>query len=239
MVKRLFLSIDDSTLLNWRGQVASASVDSVKQAGVPVTMMSGLSPQEMAPLVKQLGPDCTQVAFNGALIYRMHHGKIQPLVTQSLLTKDVVYLLHSLMEVFPHLSQSYYDQKHWITCHYGTGIKELAQSMGIEPLLIGPATYLHPQNPVIKIQLAPSSAAERARLLQFLNYLAIPGFDIQMNVQGNIEIVSSGLSIANTVQRVMNLDGLHNDEIMGFGQDWNQLPFLQNVSAEIASIAAN
>ena len=239
MMKRLFLSIDDSTLLNWRGQVAYASVDSVKQAGVPVTMMSGLSPQEMAPLVQKLGPDCTQVAFNGALIYRMHHGKVQPLVTQSLLTKDVVYLLHSLMEVFPHLSQSYYDQKHWVTYRYDSGIKELAQSMGIEPLLVGPATYLHPQQSIIKIQLTPSSATERARLLQFLNYLAIPGFDIQMNTQGNIEIVSSGLSTTSAVQRVMSLDGLHSDEIMGFGQGWNKLPFLQNVRGEIASIAAN
>lgn len=51
MLKRLFLKIDDSTLLNWRGGIAPDSVKAVQQAGVPVTLMSNRSPQEIEPLV--------------------------------------------------------------------------------------------------------------------------------------------------------------------------------------------
>lgn len=239
MLKRLFLKIDDSTLLNWRGGIAPDSVKAVQQAGVPVTLMSNRSPQEIEPLVQRLGKGCTQIAFNGGLLYQMERGAVKPLLTQSLVTEDAVYLLHSLMMVFPKLSQSYYDQNHWVAFHYDEAIREEAQRTGVEPVLVGPATYLHPQHPVLKIKLMPRSVKERARLQQFLDYLNLPGLAVKLTVQGNVEIMSEAVNTANAIQQVMMFDGLRNEEIMGFGQGWNQLPFLQNVSGEIASITTN
>lgn len=239
MLKRLFLKIDDTTLLNWRGGIAPASVDVVKQAHVPVTLMSNRSPQEMAPLVRQLGPTCAQIAFNGGLIYQSNKGMVKPLLTQSLVKEDALYLLRALMKVFPELSQSYYDQNHWVTYSYNQGIRSMKKVTGIEPLLVGPATYLHPQNPILKIELAPVSQSERTRLQQFLDYLALPGLAINITEHGNFEITSASLSTANAVQQVMMFDGLRSDEIIGFGQGWNNLPFLQNVGTEVASIAAS
>lgn len=239
MLKRLFLKIDDSTLLNWRGGIAPDSVKAVQQAGVPVTLMSNRSPQEIEPLVQRLGKGRTQIAFNGGLLYQMERGTVKALLTQSLVTEDAIYLLHSLMTVFPKLSQSYYDQNHWVAFHYDEAVREEAQRTGVEPVLVGPATYLHPQHPVLKIKLMPRSVKERARLQQFLGYLNIPGFDVQLTAHGNIEIMSASLNTANAIQQVMMFDGLRSEEIMGFGQGWNQLPFLQNVGTEVASIAAN
>lgn len=226
MLKRLFLQMDDTTVLNWHGQLASASVDQVKKLGVPVTLMSSRSAQEMLPLVEQLGASSAQVALNGGLIYRLAHGQVQPLLTQALLKKNVYYLLKSLMTVFPDLCQSYFTAKHWVAYRDDDKMQAISATAGMEPLLVGPAAYLHPQLPVIKIQLAPSSTQERVRLQQFFDYLAIPNFKVQLTVQGVFEISSQSLNLASTVQQVMVFDGLHNDEIVGFGEDWNQLPFL-------------
>lgn len=69
-IKRIFCDMD-GTLLNSEGQVSKSNATLIREAAIPVTLVSARAPMEMKDAVDALQLGGVQVAFNGGLIYRI------------------------------------------------------------------------------------------------------------------------------------------------------------------------
>lgn len=78
MIKQIFLDMD-GTLLDAKGDVTQQTIDTIKTANIPVTLVSARAPQEMTAAIDQLELNAPQVAFNGGLIYQWYANKMHVL----------------------------------------------------------------------------------------------------------------------------------------------------------------
>lgn len=87
MIKRIFSDMD-GTLLNSKGWVSDSNAQKIRQAGLPVTLVSARAPMEMRQAIDALGLDGVQVGFNGGLIYQLIDGAVKPLHTEIIKKSD-------------------------------------------------------------------------------------------------------------------------------------------------------
>ena len=66
-IKRIFCDMD-GTLLNSKGQVSDSNAVLIREAGIPITLVSARAPMEMKDAIDALQLKGVQVAFNGGLI---------------------------------------------------------------------------------------------------------------------------------------------------------------------------
>ena len=108
-IKRIFCDMD-GTLLNSEGQVSERNATLIREAEVPITLVSARAPMEMKDAINALQLKGIQVAFNGGLIYRIgDNNKIIPIHTQIIKKNTVSKLLKGIRQHFPQVSLSYYD----------------------------------------------------------------------------------------------------------------------------------
>lgn len=107
-IKRVFLDMD-GTLLNSQGEVSLTNAELIRNAGLPVTLVSARAPMEMREAIKTLGLKGLQIGFNGGLIYQMIDAKVKPIRVQPLAQNEVQDLLTYIRKQFPTVSMSYYD----------------------------------------------------------------------------------------------------------------------------------
>ena len=91
-IKRVFLDMD-GTLLNSQGEVSLTNAELIRNAGLPVTLVSARAPMEMREAIETLGLKGLQIGFNGGLIYQMRDGKVKPIRVQPLAQNEVQDLL--------------------------------------------------------------------------------------------------------------------------------------------------
>ena len=74
MIKHLFSDMD-GTVLNSNGQMSEFTIKTIKESGLPFTLVSARSPQKMEEIINNLGIDGIHVAFNGGLIFEKNNKK--------------------------------------------------------------------------------------------------------------------------------------------------------------------
>lgn len=121
-IKRIFCDMD-GTLLNSKGQVSESNASLIRDAEIPVTLVSARAPMEMREAVDALQLRGVQVAFNGGLIYRIgDNNEVLPIHTQIIKKKTVQQLLKGIRQHFPQVSLSYYDFTNWYCDKIDVGI---------------------------------------------------------------------------------------------------------------------
>lgn len=78
-IKRIFSDMD-GTLLNSEGRVSSLNSEAIRDAQIPLTLVSARAPMEMREAIEELQLTGPQVAFNGGLIYQLVEGKLSPFI---------------------------------------------------------------------------------------------------------------------------------------------------------------
>lgn len=121
-IKRIFSDMD-GTLLNSEGRVSSGNSKAIRDAQIPLTLVSARAPMEMREAIEELQLTGPQVAFNGGLIYQLVEGKVKPLHTDILPRKTAQTILQAVRKHFPHISISYYDMTHWYCDTIDEGIR--------------------------------------------------------------------------------------------------------------------
>ena len=121
-IKRVFLDMD-GTLLNSQGEVSLTNAELIRNAGLPVTLVSARAPMEMREAIKTLGLKGLQIGFNGGLIYQMIDAKVKPIRVQPLAQNEVQDLLTYIRKQFPTVSMSYYDLNNWYCDRIDEGIR--------------------------------------------------------------------------------------------------------------------
>ena len=97
-IKRIFCDMD-GTLLNSKGKVSESNATLIRDAGIPVTLVSARAPMEMRDAVDALQLKGVQVAFNGGLIYRIgNNNEVLPIHTQIIKKNTVQHLLKGIRQ---------------------------------------------------------------------------------------------------------------------------------------------
>ena len=93
----------DGTLLNSEGHVSSENSKAIRDAQIPLTLVSARAPMEMREAIEALQLTGPQVGFNGGLIYQILDGKVKPLLPR----KTAQTILQAVRQHFPQISVSY------------------------------------------------------------------------------------------------------------------------------------
>ena len=121
-IRRIFSDMD-GTLLNQNGRITSSNARLIKQAGIPLTLVSARAPMEMQEAIQDLSLSGPQIAFNGGLIFETIDNHIHPLHADPLPQGAAQQLLAGIHQHFPQVSLSYYDLTHWYCAKIDSGIR--------------------------------------------------------------------------------------------------------------------
>ena len=229
MIKHIFSDLD-GTLLNESGQITQETEQTIKDKGIPFTLVSARTPKDMAPIVSKLGLESPQVAFNGGLIY-LPKKDGHEIVSEHYLQWDLAEKMIMLIQTYyPHLGFSFYDDANWYTCSLDEGIKIEASIGSQTPQLVDRNEFFK-RKPVkiFKIMLWIFDEIEMIRVAEFLNSLEIKELSIVQSSKFTLEITDYEAQKSRGIDFILDHYQLNKEEVAAFGDGHNDIPMLKKV----------
>lgn len=229
MIKHIFSDLD-GTLLNDKGQVTDENVQTISEKGIPFSLVSARTPNDMHPIVSKLGLESPQVAFNGGLIF-IPREKGRQIVSENyiewILAKRMITLIQTY---YPAISFSFYDEDNWYTCRLDKGIEREASIGSQQPQLVERDSFFE-KTPVkiYKIMLWIFDESEMIEVKLFLENLAIKELSIVQSSQFTLEITDSQAQKSKGIEFILNHYQLKKEEVAAFGDGHNDIPMLEVV----------
>ena len=222
MPYRAIFSDIDGTLLNREHRMSPrtlAAARHVVSLGIPFILVSARPPLALTPLTQPL------IAYNGALIL---DGDLQELYSVPLDDADFRQL-EAELETLPRLSLNYYQGTHWYspepdnywTAQEGdiTGLRASAK----------PAALLTAVHKILVMGDAADILALENRLKP-----AYPQLEIHRSKNEYLEIVNRAATKAQAIQFMENRLGVSADEVIAFGDNYNDLDMLRYAGYSVA-----
>ncbi len=232
-IKRIFSDMD-GTLLDSTGRVSVDNARAIKDADIPVTLVSARAPMEMQEAVEALELTGPQVAFNGGLIYELVNGAVHPLHVQPMPRRVVRVLLESIRQIFPQVSLTYYDMTHWYCDTIDAGVRLEHEITRQLPTVINDTErFLKGRTNTFKIMLVTTDEDVMQALQAFLAKLELSQVTIQRSGQYHLEITSKSAKKSKGIAYILAKEGLQKEETAAFGDGHNDLPMLTQVGYPI------
>ena len=173
-IKRIFSDMD-GTLLNSEARVSSENSKAIRDAQIPLTLVSARAPMEMREAIEALQLTGPQVGFNGGLIYQLVEGKVKPLHTDILPRKTAQTILQVVRKHFPHISISYYDMTYWYCDTIDEGIRLEYSITRQKPTLQTEAEFLTAKDNTFKIMMIALDNDDLLSLEKYLSFFSFYG----------------------------------------------------------------
>lgn len=232
-IKRIFSDMD-GTLLNSQGRLSSETIHSIRQAKIPVTLVSARAPMEMMDAIEALELTGPQVAFNGGLIYQVAGRDIHPLHVDILHRQSAQAILAAVRQHFPQVSISYYDMTHWYCDTIDEGIRYEYQLTGQTPTLVREqADFLAAKDNTFKIMMITFDNDQMVALEKYLQSLDLGDISIQRSGQYYLEITSKTAKKSKGIHYILKKEGLEKSQTAAFGDGHNDIPMLEMVGYPI------
>jgi len=233
-IKRIFCDMD-GTLLNSEGQVSERNATLIREAEVPITLVSARAPMEMKDAINALQLKGIQVAFNGGLIYRIgDNNKIIPIHTQIIKKNTVSKLLKGIRQHFPQVSLSYYDLNNWYCDKVDEGIRYEHNLTQQTPTFIhNEEQFLEGKINIFKIMMITFDEATMRELEKYLQSLYLPQIMIQRSGKAYLEITHLLAKKSKGIAHILRKEQLAKEETAAFGDGHNDLPMLEMVGYPI------
>ena len=233
-IKRIFCDMD-GTLLNSEGQVSERNATLIREAEVPITLVSARAPMEMKDAINALQLKGIQVAFNGGLIYRIgDNNKIIPIHTQIIKKNTVSKLLKGIRQHFPQVSLSYYDLNNWYCDKIDEGIQyEQSLTRQTPTFINNEDQFLEGQGNTFKIMMITFDEATMRELEKYLQSLYLPQITIQRSGKAYLEITHLLAKKSKGIAHILRKEQLAKEETAAFGDGHNDLPMLEMVGYPI------
>ncbi|MGP1627758.1 MAG: Cof-type HAD-IIB family hydrolase [Aggregatibacter segnis] len=224
--KAVFSDID-GTLLNSQHQITPKTEEAIKNVlkqGIPFIPVSARPPYAITPYTEQLGAQHGMICYSGALILDKN---LTALYSVTLEPQDL-QKLNALLADYPHLSISYYAGLDWFCNDVNNDwIKQESEITGLSAkLLQGNLTDAH------KI-LIMGSAEEIQRVEPVLKQ-ALPHLSIQRSKDEYLEITNSAATKAKAIQFMAQHLGISAEQVIAFGDNFNDLDMLQYAGLSVA-----
>ena len=230
-IKRIFSDMD-GTLLNSEGRVSSENSKAIRDAQIPLTLVSARAPMEMREAIEELQLTGSQVAFNGGLIYQLVEG-IKPLHTDILPRKTAQTILKAVRKHFPHISISYYDMTHWYCDTIDEGIRLEYSITRQTPTLQNKDEFLSVKDNTFKIMMIALDNNDLLSLEKYLQSLDLGDVTILRSAQYHLEITSKTAKKSKGIAYILKKEGLDKIQTAAFGDGHNDIPMLEMVGYPI------
>ena len=231
-IKRIFSDMD-GTLLNSEGRVSSENSKAIRDAQIPLTLVSARAPMEMREAIEELQLTGPQVAFNGGLIYQLVEGKVKPLHTDILPRKTAQTILQAVRKHFPHISISYYDMTNWYCDTIDEGIRLEYSITRQTPTLQNKDEFLAVKDNTFKIMMIALENDKLLALEKYLQSLDLGEVSILRSGQYHLEITSKTAKKSKGIAYILKKEGLDKSQTAAFGDGHNDIPMFEMVGFPI------
>lgn len=233
MIRRIFLDMD-GTLLNSQGKVTPTNAKLIRDANIPITLVSARAPLEMAAAIQALHLTGPQIGFNGGLIYQPSPTGWTVLQEKLLPEASAITLIEAIAKHFPAVSLSFYDRDRWYAPHQDKGV-QYEESITNRRAIHLPLTQIsRVQAHLFKLMMITTDEAEMAQLIDYTQRLQVPGVAIQRSGSAYLEITSKEAKKSYGIQYLLTRFALSPKETAAFGDGHNDLPMLKLVGTPIA-----
>lgn len=216
----------DGTLLNSQHQISAKTMQAIhhiSELGIPFILVSARSPSAMTSYMKQLGSEL-MVCYGGSLIV---DDKLNTIYSVTLSEKDLSDLAHTLKD-YAHLSINHYSYEQWFSNNIENGwTKQESDITQLQPLptpTVLPVTH--------KILLI--GEAEEIELLESKLRVQFPHLYIHRSKATYLEIMNKQASKANAIRIIQELHQIKTEEIIAFGDNFNDLDMIEYAGLGVA-----
>ncbi|WP_241559459.1 Cof-type HAD-IIB family hydrolase [Lacticaseibacillus hulanensis] len=233
MIDHIFSDMD-GTLLNPDGHITAATVSAIKQAQIPVTLVSARAPLEMAASIQALGLHEPQIAFNGGLIFQPSATGINYIQERPIATATANQIVTTIERSLPAVSVSYYDRTRWYAGKLDEGIAYEQRLTGQMATITPSAqTFAQQRCTIFKIMFITFDSALMGQLRAKLDAMHLAGVSVQQSGTAYLEITSSGAKKSHGIRYILERQHLDAANTAGFGDGHNDLPMLEMVGLPV------
>lgn len=224
--KAVFSDID-GTLLNSQHQITPKTEEAIKNVlkqGVPFIPVSARPPYAITPYTEQLGAQHGMICYSGALILDKN---LTALYSVTLEPQDL-QKLNELLANFMPLSISYYAALDWFCNDVNNDwIKQESEITGLS------AKSMQDNLTEVHKILVMGSAEEIQRVEPVLKQ-ALPHLSIHRSKDEYLEITNSATTKAKAIQFMAQHLGISAEQVIAFGDNFNDLDMLQYAGLSVA-----
>ena len=223
---RMIVTDLDGTLLAGGNNIPEKNIEALRRAmelGAQVVLCSGRMIEATIPIAEAVEANAPMVLFNGAMVYdrvsdRILSGHTIPKETAVQVLKEIE-AMDAYVQAFPGRGYFYEAETEW-TRYYSGKISVQGQAVGkklsdwletdvYKLLVIGPAAELD----AMQEKLTPM----------------FPDVCFVKSCDRHLEIVANGVDKATGLRELTAISGIGPDEMLGFGDEANDLPLLHYV----------
>lgn len=229
MITHIFSDLD-GTLLNETGNITEKNAATIIESGIPFSLVSARTPNDMAPIVDKLQLTSPQVAFNGGLIYR-NEGDQRVIISEEFIEWNLAEKIITLIQTYyPMLSFSFYDDDNWYTCKIDEGIKK-EESIGSQIPKVVEREVFFRQEPrkIFKIMLWIFDAEVMEEVKNFFNKLEIEELAFTQSSPYTLEITNIKAQKAKGIDYILSHYDLDVAQVAAFGDGHNDISMLEKV----------
>ncbi|MGX7024949.1 HAD family hydrolase [Vagococcus hydrophili] len=229
MITHIFSDLD-GTLLNETGDVTETNAAMIINSGIPFSLVSARTPNDMAPIVEKLQLNSPQVAFNGGLIYRNESGK-RVIISEEFIEWEMAQKIITLIQTYyPSLSFSFYDDDNWYTCKIDEGIKR-EESIGSQIPQVVEREVFFSQDPrkLFKIMLWIFDAEVMEEVKEFFAKLEIEELAFTQSSPYTLEITNIKAQKSKGIDYILSHYDLDKEHVAAFGDGHNDISMLEKV----------
>lgn len=224
--KAVFSDID-GTLLNSQHQITPKTEEAIKNVlkqGIPFIPVSARPPYAITPYTEQLGTQHGMICYSGALILDKN---LTALYSVTLEPQDL-QKLNALLADFTHLSISYYAGLDWFCNDVNNNwIKQESEITGLSAkLLQGNLTDVH--------KILVMGSAEEIQTVEPVLKQALPHLSIHRSKDEYLEIMNPAATKAKAIQFMEQHLGISAEQVIAFGDNFNDLDMLQYAGLSVA-----
>lgn len=223
---RMIVTDLDGTLLAGGNNIPEKNIAALRRAmdaGVQVVLCSGRMIEATLPIARAVEANAPMVLFNGAMLYDGENDRI--LSGHTIPRESAVAVLREIeamgayVQAFPGRGYFYEEETDW-TRYYSAKISVQGQAVGKRL-----SDWL--ESDVYKL-LVLGSAAELDALTERLAP-RFPEICFVKSSETHLEIVADGVDKATGLRELTAISGIGPDEMLGFGDEANDLPLLRYV----------
>lgn len=239
MITHIFSDLD-GTLLDGEGNVTEVTAETIKKVGIPFSLVSARTPNDMEKIVSRLSLTSPQVAFNGGLIYRQENGKRIIMSEDYLEWKLAEEIIQRIQQEFPELGFSFYDENNWYTCRMDKGIKQEAKLGSQLPQLVERTTFFNQQPiKIFKIMLWIFDEDKMSEAKEYFKKIRNQELSVVQSSNWTLEITNYQAQKSKGIDYVLNHYQLNHQEVAAFGDGHNDIPMLKKVGHPVVMANAS
>ena len=230
MIKHLFSDMD-GTVLNSKGQMSKITIKTIKESGLPFTLVSARSPQKMEKIIDKLGIDGIHVAFNGGLIFEKNSKGNKILYSAPLEYGLAKKLVLDIRNRFENIGISLYDELHWNIDLETAGIKREYNVVKVAYKIMNFKHYFEKENkPIYKVSFIEHDEEIFKKLVDYIGkHYAQEQLTIQKSLSGYLEITHENARKSKGIEYIQQLEKLEKNELVAFGDGQNDIPRFESV----------